>query len=89
MLPALELGTKERSLSLDHYTEWRKRGRDGVDYERIFSSFCCVLPKHPYPPVLCANMSPVRILVARLKAILPLQEHCIGAGESSMSTYKI
>jgi hypothetical protein len=33
-------------------------------------------------------MSPVRILVARLKAILPLQEHCIGAGESGMSTYK-
>jgi len=31
-------------------TERRKRGRDGVDYERIFSYFCCVLPKHLYPP---------------------------------------
>jgi hypothetical protein len=34
-------------------------------------------------------MSLVRILVASLKAILPLHEHCIGAGESNMSTYKI
>jgi hypothetical protein len=30
-------------------TERRKR-RDGVDYERIFSSFCCVLRKHLHPP---------------------------------------
>jgi hypothetical protein len=29
-------------------------------------------------------MSPVYILVARLKAILALQEHCIGAGESKL-----
>jgi hypothetical protein len=61
-------------------TERRKRGRDGVDYERIFSSVSLVL---------CAHMSLLRILVARLKAILPLHEHCIGAGESNVSTYKI
>jgi hypothetical protein len=67
-----------------------KGGRDGVDYERIFSGFLlCPLPEHLYPPVLCANMSLVRIIVvAILKAILPLREHCTGAGESDMSTYK-
>jgi hypothetical protein len=32
---------------------------------------------------------PVHILAPELKAELPLQEQCIGTGESNMSTYKI
>jgi hypothetical protein len=53
-------------------TERRKR-RDGVDYERIFSSFCCVLRKHLHPRVVCSYVasSPVHIFAPKLKAELP------------------